>query len=93
MVSIVFLATLTLSVEKDQSGILGFSTSIYAQTTPPSTPSCFVRTISKCPKVMGQDGGERVTCDLSGTYVAGSTCTPVICVTGTGPVQTCTQPN
>lgn len=43
---------------------------------------CFIMTTSECPEVSGVSGGERVTCDFSGTTVPGQTCTPVVCGLG-----------
>lgn len=57
-----------------------------AQTS--SKSGCFIRTKSSCPSGPGgTGGGERVTCDTSGVYVAGESCTRVVCVAGaTNPI-------
>lgn len=64
--------------------------SVQAEET--AAKSCFVRTTSNCPKVGPVDGGQRVTCDTSGTSVPNSTCTPVVCVTGAGSAVSCPAP-
>lgn len=58
-----------------------------------SNGGCFIRTKSACPEGPGGvGGGERVTCDTTGTYIAGESCTKVICVTGAAEPIYC-QPN
>jgi hypothetical protein len=62
-----------------------------AQSDTSSGGRCFIRTTSDCPSIGGTGGGQRVTCDKSGTYVSGETCTRVLCVTGATEQEVCTQ--
>jgi hypothetical protein len=82
-----FTGTLVLSMKKNGNEKMGLTvTAAQAQTSGgegDNTPKvCFVRTLSNCPKILGQDLGQRVTCDLTGTIVPNSTCTPVQCTAG-----------
>lgn len=65
--------------------------SVQAQETSGGGGGCFVRTTSNCPVIGGQNGGQRLTCDNTGTYVPNSSCTPIHCVTGTGTVVWCSS--
>ena len=63
---------------------------VMAQTSS-SGGGCFIRTTSNCPTgPWGVGGGQRVTCDKTGTFVSGETCTRVLCVTGAMEQEVCT---
>jgi len=91
-VMLVFNIMISLEFEKDKAlpflTLTELGNRAYAQSEGGGGSSCFVRTKSACPT----HGGERVTCDLSGTSVPGSTCTPVHCYMGTGSPINCPTP-
>lgn len=53
---------------------------------------CFIKTTSDCPETPWGGGGQRVTCDTTGDFKAGDTCTPLKCLATTGTQQTCEAP-
>ena len=90
--ALVFLMAFTLNIQTSLNGEWDLVNVGFAQDVTVSTggDSCFTRTLSNCPEYPGgSGGGQRVTCDLSGTSVPGSTCTPVRCVTGTASPISC----
>jgi hypothetical protein len=91
-IMLVFNIMISLEFEKDKVlpslTLIELGNRAYAQGEGGGGSSCFVRTKSNCPT----HGGQRVTCDLSGTSVPGSTCTPVHCYTGTGSPINCPTP-
>ncbi len=94
----IFSFTMLTNMTKDQSGNLKFSPMVaMAQggENGGEQPKCWDRTTSDCASGWGYDGGQRVTCDFSGTYVPYAECTPVNCGSGTVLVETkvCKDPN
>jgi len=80
--ALVFLMAFVLNIQTSLNGDWELVNVGYSVTST-GGEGCFIRTSSNCPTLPGQTGGgERVTCDLSGTTVPGSTCTPVVCYAG-----------
>lgn len=53
---------------------------------------CYIRTTSDCPETPLGGGGQRVTCDTTGDFKSGETCTPVTCIWGTSSKLSCEAP-
>jgi hypothetical protein len=74
-----------------QDPFIRITNEVVAQTNS-SAGGCFTKFASNCPSGPGGiGGGQRVTCDKTGTFINGETCTAVRCVTGTTEQEICTQ--
>jgi len=88
----IFFMALFLNVKFSlENPFLDLNSAVLAQSNS-SQGVCFIRFASNCPSGPGGvGGGQRVTCDKSGNYVAGETCTIVKCVSGVSEQLICTE--
>ncbi len=88
----IFSFTMLTNMTKDQTGHLKFSPMVAMADgesggNPPSN-ECFTKTVTDCPF-----GGQRVSCDINGSWTTGNSCTPVNCTTGEGSPLSCPAPS